>query len=54
MYIEPKMETMVLPQDALMDDLTLSSSGSMGTVGGGSSAPARRAPVLSNDSVPVF
>lgn len=51
MYIEPKMETMVLPQDALMDDLTLSSSGSMGTVGG---APARRAPVLGNDSVPVF
>lgn len=54
MYIEPKMETMVLPQDALMDDLTLSSSGSMGTVGGGNPAPARRAPALGNDSVQVF
>lgn len=40
-YIQPKMEMAVMPKDALMgDDLILSSSGSMGTVGG---APARDA-----------
>jgi len=38
-YIQPKMDTMVLPQDALMDEIALASSGSMGTVGGG--APKR-------------
>ena len=38
-YIQPKMDTMVLPQDALMDEIALATSGSMGTVGGG--APAR-------------
>ena len=43
-YIQPKMETMVLPKDALMgEDLILSSSGSMGKVGG---APKRRTKVF--------
>ena len=40
-YIQPKMEVAVMPKDALMgEDLIISSSGSMGTVGG---APARDA-----------
>lgn len=53
-YIQPNCETMVLPKEALMgEDLTLSSSGSMGTVGGGSSAP-KFAPVLPTDTVTVF
>ena len=44
-YIQPKMETMVLPKDALMggEDLILSSSGSMGKVG---EAPKRRTKVF--------
>ena len=39
-YIQPKMDTMVLPQDALMDEIALAGSPTMGTVGG---APARDA-----------
>lgn len=42
-YIQPKMETTVLPKEVLMEDLILSSSGSMGKVGG---APKRRTPVF--------
>jgi len=38
-YIQPTVEAMVLPKDVLMEDLILSSSGSMGKVGG---APKRR------------
>lgn len=38
-YIQPEMKVAVMPKDALMgEDLILSSSGSMGTVGG---APKR-------------
>ena len=36
-YIQPKVEAMVLPKEALMDDLILSASGSMGNP-----APARQ------------
>ena len=36
-YIQPKMEMAVLPKDAIMDDLILSASGSMGNP-----APARQ------------
>lgn len=38
-YIQPKMEMAVMPKDALLDEITIASSGSMGTVGGG--APKR-------------
>lgn len=47
-YIQPEMEVAVLPQDALMgEDLILSSSESMGTVGTntGNGAPKRVDPV---------
>lgn len=36
-YIQPKMEMAVMPKDAIMDDLILSASGSMGNP-----APARQ------------
>lgn len=52
-YIQPKLETMVLPKEALMDDLVLAGSGSMGTVGGSNAAP-KLVPKLGNDSVQVF
>ena len=39
-YIQPKMAVAVMPKDAIMEDIILSGSGSMGTVG---SAPARDA-----------
>ena len=32
-YIQPEMETMVLPAGSLMEDLVLAGSGTMGTVG---------------------
>ena len=52
-YIQPKMETMVLPKEVLMgENMDLATSGSMGTVGG---APKRRSPVvLPSDTTSVF
>ena len=40
-YIQPKMDTMVLPQDALMGEIALAGSPTMATVGTntGSGAP---------------
>lgn len=53
MYIEPKMENIVLPKEVLMDAIGGGLAGSPdGPAVGG--APARRAPVLGNDSVQVF
>ena len=54
MYTEPKMETMVLPKNALMDDIMggLAGSNTGALVGG--QAPIRIAPVLPTDTVPVF
>ena len=52
MYIQPQMETMVLPKNVMMQE-----AASGGSFPGGmpaNPAPIRRAPVLSNDSVPVF
>ena len=37
-YIQPKMEVAVLPKDALMDEIAIASSGTMGNP-----APARDA-----------
>ena len=45
-YIQPVIETMVLPKDALMDGIALAGSGTMGTVGGGSGAPKRQSPMF--------
>ena len=46
-YLQPKMEVAVLPKDALMNEIALASSGSMGTVGPntGNGAPKRVDPV---------
>ena len=38
MYKKPEIETMVLPEDAIMEDITLSGSGTMGEPSG---APSR-------------
>jgi len=32
-YIQPEIEAMILPKGAVMDDLVLAASGSMGKVG---------------------
>ena len=53
-YIEPKMENIVLPKEVLMDAIGGGLAGSPDGPGVGTQAPIRRAPVLSNDSVPVF
>lgn len=54
MYIQPQMETMVLPKDVLMTDPNPASGGSFPGGFPSNPAPAHRAPVLGNDSVPVF
>ena len=45
-YIQPETATMILPKEALMGDITLSSSGSMATVGGGGAPKKRRTKVF--------
>ena len=47
-YIQPKCEAMILPKEALMDDLILAGSGSMGTVG------KTLAPAIGGNRTPVF
>ena len=54
MYIQPQMETMVLPKDVLMTDPNPASGGSFPGGFPSNPAPARRAPALGNDSVQVF
>ena len=56
-YIQPKMDTMVLPKEVLMDAIGggLAGSGGGPGVGEGTSNPApKRVPTLGNDSVQVF
>ena len=47
-YIQPKCEAMILPKEALMDDLILAGSGSMSTVG------KTLAPAIGKHRTPVF
>lgn len=53
-YIQPAIDMMVLPKDALMDEIALASSGSMGTVGKAPRAATPTNPVMPLDSVSVF